>query len=226
MKKSISFTLFGTDLKYYAGAKKNIEINKKLLPEWNNVIYYHPEMTNMGFIEQITEEEVTLKDVSDIIIGGKNSKEFPFFWRFLIFLEDSISIVRDLDSRNSDREVFYIKKWIESQKDYFIIRDHPWHSPVPSGLFGIKNRKKSFEEYFNFFVSNYELKWGADQEMLQMYMEKVEKENIEYFGFDKKDTYIPRDDENFFIGIQLDENDKPTIPSGVACLNYLKEINL
>jgi hypothetical protein len=36
----------------------------------------------------------------------------------------------------------------------------------------------------------------------------------------------PGDDKNFFIGMQMDENDEPTKPSGVQCLNYINEINL
>ena len=43
MKKIISFSLFGDDPKYYAGAEKNIILNKELLPDWETVIYYLPE---------------------------------------------------------------------------------------------------------------------------------------------------------------------------------------
>ena len=45
--KQISYSLFGTQAKYYIGAEKNLEINKILLPDWQNVIYFHPSMTNM-----------------------------------------------------------------------------------------------------------------------------------------------------------------------------------
>ena len=57
-------------------------------------------------------------------------------------------------------------------------------------------------------------------------MENIDKDNVFYCGYDSEENYIPRDDKTFFIGMQLDEEDKPTVPSGVQCLNYLNEINL
>jgi hypothetical protein len=226
MNKRISFSLFGDDPKYYIGAEKNTILNKKLLPDWETIIYYHPEKTKMDPIKHLSNLGAKVIDVSNIIVGGKNSIEFPFFWRFLDFLEDGYSISRDLDSRVSDREVEYINRWLNGNCNFSIIRDHPWHAPVPSGLFGIKNRIESFVIHFNNFISSSDLKWGSDQEILWEYIQNVPSEDICYCGFDKPNTYIPRDDKEFFIGIQLDENDQPTKPSGEACLKYLKEINL
>jgi len=226
MRKIISFTLFGSDAKYYVGAEKNIQINKKLLPDWETVIYFHPEMTNMKSVEMLSSMKANLIDTSNIIIGNKPPKDYPFFWRFLAFLNNDITLVRDLDSRISDREVEYINRWIENDKDYFIIRDHPWHSPVPSGLFGIKGKKIEFENHFNSFINASDLRWGTDQDILYEYMKGISPENIEYCGFDKPETYIPRNNKEFFIGMQLDETDNPTIPSGEACLKFLKELNL
>ena len=57
-------------------------------------------------------------------------------------------------------------------------------------------------------------------------MKNIDKSNLLYFGFDKPETYIPRNNKEFFIGMQLDENDEPTKPSGVQCLEFLKELNL
>ena len=54
----------------------------------------------------------------------------------------------------------------------------------------------------------------------------LNKENIFYCGYDDHLNYIPRDDKNFFIGMQIDENDKPLVPSAIQALNYLKDLNL
>lgn len=226
MEKIISYSLFGEDMKYYVGAEKNIILNNKLLPDWKTVIYYHPEKIRVGYIDKLSNMGAQMIDVTEVRIGNKNSKEYPYFWRFLTFLQNNISLVRDLDSRVSEREVQYIEKWIKSEKDYFVIRDHPWHAPIPSGLFGIKGYKREFEKHFNEFVNKSDLRWGTDQEILYEYMNPISKDDIEYFGYDKPSTYIPRDNENFFIGMQCDENDNPTEPSGVQCLNYLKELKL
>jgi hypothetical protein len=179
-----------------------------------------------GKVEHLTNLGGTLINVKDIVLGNKESIHYPFFWRFLSFFENVPSIVRDLDSRFSDREVQYINQWMNSGRDYFIIRDHPWQAPVPSGLFGIKNFIIEFKEHFINFVNNEDLKWGSDQEILRIYMEQITEENVFYCGYNDRTNYIPRDNKNFFIGMQMDENDNPTDPSGVKSLKYITEINL
>lgn len=226
MKPIVSFTLFGTDMKYYIGAVKNTTEINSFLPEWEIRIYYHSDFILTEYIKILSELGANLINVKDLTMGGIKSIHFPYFWRFFSFLEDTPSIVRDLDSRFSHREVSYINSWLKTDNDYFIIRDHPWQSVVPSGLFGIKSKIKLFEEHFNKFIKNNELSWGSDQTILQFYMEKIDKDNVFYCGYDSEENYIPRDDKTFFIGMQLDEKDKPTVPSGVQCLNYLNEINL
>jgi hypothetical protein len=100
MIKTIAFSLFGTEMKYYVGAEKNVIINKELLPDWTTVIYYHPQNIIEGYVEKLASLGATMVDVSNIKLGDKESIHFPYFWRFLSFLQDSPSIVRDLDSRN------------------------------------------------------------------------------------------------------------------------------
>lgn len=224
--KSISYSLFGLDYKYYTGAEKNILINQKLLPEWETVIYYHPEMIRNEYIDKLSNMGAKMIDVSSFSFGNRHPKDYPFFWRFISFFNDGITISRDLDSRISEREVEYINRWLQSNKDYFIIRDHPWHSPVPSGLFGIIRRIPDFEDNFNNFISSSDLRWGTDQEILHEYMSKISNNDVFYCGYDKPETYIHRDNKDFFIGIQLDEYDNPTKPSGEQCLQYLNDLNL
>jgi hypothetical protein len=224
--KYISFSLFGTDLKYYVGAEKNIILNNQLLPDWDTVIYYHPNNFRNEYLKKLSDLGAIMIDVTDFKIGNKGSEHFPYFWRFLAFLKNSMVLSRDLDSRLSKREVEYIREWEKSGKDYFIIRDHPWHSPYPSGLIGIRRKIEEFESHFNSYISSNELVWGTDQDILEKYMSDKNFDDVLYFGFDKLETYIPRDDKDFFIGMQLDEFDKPTVPSGVKCLEFLSEMNL
>lgn len=226
MKPVVSFTLFGNEMKYYIGAEKNITDINNLLPDWEVRIYFHSDLIIQEYVEKLSSMGANLIDIKDVKIGGKDSTHFPYFWRFLSFFEDTPSIVRDLDSRFSDREISYIKSWINSGKDYFIIRDHPWHAPVPSGLFGIKRKINLFETHMNEFISNNDLVWGTDQTILLFYMDKIDKNSIFYCGFDESENYIPRNDKNFFIGMQVDENDNPLVPSATMALNYLNDINL
>jgi len=223
--KYISYTLFGTQPKYYIGAEKNIELNKKLLPDWVTVIYYNEKNILDGWVEKLSSLGAEMRNITNFSFSDKDTIHYPYFWRFFSFLNDGISIVRDLDSRVSDREVEYINRWLNSECDYFIIRDHPWHSPVPSGLFGVKSKIKEFEDHFINFINTSDLRWGTDQEILHQYMENIDKNNIFYCGLDRVDTYIPRNDKNFFIGMQIDENDNPLKPNAEVALSFLAELN-
>lgn len=228
MKPVVSFTLFGTAAKYYAGAFKNISLVEELLPEWEVRIYYHPEMVLENELVRLENTTAKLINVQTYSFEGVQAKEFPYFWRFLTFFEDVPSIARDLDSRISPREVQYINNWIESGKDYFIIRDHPWHSPVPAGLLGFKRRIPAFETHFRNFVQSESLAWGADQEILRKYFyetEGISYEDVYYCGFDNEENYIRRDNKNFFIGIQLDEDDNLASDNAVKSLDFLSELN-
>lgn len=222
--KYISFCLYGDDLKYYKGAEKNLILIKELLPDWIPVIYYSPSNFRIEFLDILKELGGRLVDVSTIEISKYLT--YPMFWRYLIFFETGYSIVRDLDSRISEREVKYINNWVNSELDYFIIRDHPWHSLVPGGLVGLKLNDDKIKDFFIEFVKNNGLGWGTDQEMLSKYFENIDKKNVYYCGFDDETNYIKRDNLDFFIGIQLDEDDKPLIPSATLALDFLKSINL
>jgi hypothetical protein len=223
--KYISYTLFGTQPKYYIGAEKNIELNKKLLPDWVTVIYYNEKNILDGWVEKLSSLGAEMRNITNFSFSDKDTIQYPYFWRFFSLLNDGISIVRDLDSRVSDREVEYINRWLNSECDYFIIRDHPWHSPVPSGLFGIKSKIKEFEDHFINFINTSDLRWGTDQEILHQYMENIDENYIFYCGLDRVDTYIPRNDKNFFIGMQIDENDNPLKPNAEVALSFLAELN-
>jgi hypothetical protein len=221
--KNISYCLYGSDIKYYVGAEKNIEINAKLLPEWNNIIYYSLNNVLPEFVKKLTDLGAIMIDVNTMEISKYLGN--PMFWRYLIFYTNQTSIIRDLDSRVSNREVKYIERWLDSDLNYFVIRDHPWHSVVPGGLFGLKNSNLIIP-HFEEFIKTKPLGWGSDQEMLLSFIEKIGREDLNYFGFDDEKNYIPRDDENFFIGMQIDEFEKPLSPNAILSLNYLKDLNL
>lgn len=228
MKKNVSFSLFGKDLKYYYGAEKNCELFNDLLPDWEVKIYYHTQFSMMDEIEKLRNLKCNLIDVSTIDINiNKNliDHPIPYFWRFFSFFDDSINISRDLDSRLTYREVKYIKRWIDGGKPYFVIRDHPWHSQYPAGLFGIRGYQNNFKPFCEKFINDNTLLWGHDQIILDEFMKNVPYSDIEYCGFDKEETYIPRNDKSMFIGIQLDENGKP-IDAALKALISLENLNI
>lgn len=224
MKKKISFTLFGDNPKYTIGAVKNINQFNTMLPGWEIVIYYHKNMINENTLINLKNHNVTMIDVSEVRLTKKPVTDYPYFWRFFAFFDDeSFVISRDLDSRPSNREITYINNWVDSSKEYFIIRDHPWHSVVPAGLLGMKGGGEKFKSHFVNYIDNNHIKWGSDQEILEFFFKNISKDNIFYCGFNDKVNYIKRDDENFFIGAQLDESDNLISP---IAFKFLKEFGL
>lgn len=222
MKKQISFTLFGDAPKYNVGAIKNIDQFNQMLPDWEVVIYYHKDRINNNVLIDLQRRNVNLIDVSEIKLTKKPITEYSYFWRFFAFFENENYVIsRDLDSRPSEREISYINNWVNSGKDYFIIRDHPWHSPIPAGLLGMKNNGEKFKNHLINYIDNNNIKWGSDQEILEDFFREISKDKIFYCGFNDNVNYIKRDDENFFIGMQLDENDESISPVAVT---FLKEM--
>ena len=76
-------------------------------------------------------------------------KVYPLIWRFFPILDQDVDVllVRDLDSHISMREVSAVKEFLNSTKDFHIMRDHPFHiQPIMGGLWGIRqtmNRTKN-----------------------------------------------------------------------------------
>ncbi len=225
---NVSFTLFegnsGTFPKYGVGAEKNVVQYKSAFPEWDVRIYYHSDCLSRSVAENLQRIGATMIDVKNIVLGDKKTIHYPYFWRFFSFFEDDFSISRDLDSRLSDREISYIKRWMDSGLDYFTIRDHPWQDTFPAGLVGMKNNGQKFKSHFIEFVNTNSIQWGSDQEILRWYMKSVSPKDIYYCGYDDPVNYIDRDDESFFIGMQMDESDGVSNENAILSLKYLKQI--
>ena len=88
------------------------------------------------------------------------------FWRFYPASEDEVDVMisRDTDSRLSLREKYAIDEWLSSEKDFHIMRDHPFHKfPVLGGMWGVKaGILPDMTQMINQFAQ--EDKYGTDYE--------------------------------------------------------------
>ena len=133
MRKLISFTLYGDDPKYVEGMFRNIELKDEFYPDWE-IIVYHDNSLEAGVIERLSRD-VSLRNCTD-------SGMLAASWRFCAFDEPGVErfIVRDSDSRLSQREADAVADWEESKKELHIMRDHPHHGySILGGMWGIKN---------------------------------------------------------------------------------------
>lgn len=220
MTKVISFSLYGNLPKYNIGAIKNSELYKKFFPNWEMWVY-HNDSVPQETLDILIKNDVKLID-TQVDEGPRNA-----LWRFLPAGDESVDyfISRDCDSRLFERDVISVNDWIESEKPFHIIREHPWGHTwvINAGMWGcvggfIEDIEESMNEYFK--KSDKVNVREVDQWFLKECIYPVVKEHSfvsdEFVNFEGKSISINRDRkiDNFaFIGEPFDENDIPLDPS-------------
>lgn len=210
MKNVIAYSLWGEHPMYWIGAVRNIEQASKFFPGWT-CRFYIDSSCDESLISSISDAggEVILVDSKDSFHG--------MFWRFWAAEDPEVNIFlsRDCDSRFSPREIYAIKEWLNSEKDFHIMRDHPYHTvPILGGMWGCRNGLMSkiglskMIEQWNQFQRK-----GIDQDFLgskvyplvyQTSMEHSEF-NLRFGGNIRPFPTIRKDYE--FVGDVFDEND-------------------
>ncbi len=152
MKKVISFSIYGSDPKYTTGLLRNLELSDKIYPGWIVYVYYNSTVPDFMIKEYERFNNAEL-------INMENSTMPGMFWRFTPHYGVERFISRDVDSRLSMREKLAVDEWIESDKSFHILRDHPHHEhKVNGGMFGLK-----INEDFN--ISNEINKWLVNKKL-------------------------------------------------------------
>lgn len=129
MKKIISFSLWGSNPLYTNGAIWNAENYKRFYPDWKCRFYYDDTVDSevIKKIEDTGAEHIKMGDTSDGL---------GLYWRFNPMFDDKDIerfIVRDTDSKFTDREVCMVNEWITSNKPFHIIRDCESHQTLILG---------------------------------------------------------------------------------------------
>jgi len=134
--KYISFSLWGDNKVYTYGMVENILLAKDLYPGWIVRVHYNDTVPS-NIIDWIRSQDNT-----ELIHHQDNGKSaMNMFWRFEdLFLKDAVTIIRDSDSRLTEREVKIVNDWLKSDKDFYTSRDHEHHTvPIMGGSFGCRN---------------------------------------------------------------------------------------
>lgn len=211
MKNVISYSLWGDNPMYWTGAFRNIDNVKSYFPNWV-CRFYIDRNSNKELIDTIVGENVEV-----ILVDSKDSFH-GMFWRFLASEDPEVDIFlsRDCDSRISQREVSAINEWLSSDKDFHIMRDHPYHTvPILGGMWGC--RKGIMREIgIGKLIENwnqYQRK-GIDQDFLgQVVYPLVKERAMEHsefnlkFGSETIPFPSPRRDYEF-VGDVFDENEQ------------------
>lgn len=204
MRKVISFSLWGDNPKYTLGAIRNAELALEIYPEW--LCYF--------FIADSVP-----KTIVNNLFSYRNTRVFfklgegnwqSMFWRFETSYDPTIdvSIFRDADSRLNLREKAAVDNWLDSNKTFHIMRDHPYHSfPILGGMWGFKKNSKypMYDLLKNFDKND---RYGTDYEFFiqKLYPLIGEDKIVHDPFFDRKNFPTQRKDTEF-VGDVFDEND-------------------
>jgi hypothetical protein len=207
MKKIISFSLYGDNPKYCVGAIENAKIQNEIYPGWISRFYYNDTVPKK-YIEQLISLGAETIDMS-----GTEMRNHGMFWRFLVCDDKSVDIFmcRDVDSRLNLREQSAVNEWIESDKRFHIMRDHPYHDILVLGCaWGLKNNFSfNIENMILNFIKNKPFKYGDDQ----IFLYKLHKIFIndmichdEFFDYPNNRAFPKKRNEYEFVGDVFDEN--------------------
>lgn len=137
--KLACFTVFGSDPDdiYYRGALKNALWYLNYWPDWKCRFYLGGTPLRQGLgalLEPFPNAEV-------VPMPHSSENQSATFWRFLALREKGHEalVFRDVDSRPIERERLAVQQWLDSDRDFHVIRDHRRHGvPMLAGLWGVK----------------------------------------------------------------------------------------
>jgi len=220
MNKIISMTAYGTNPRYFIGAKRQVELAKKYYPNWLIRIY----TDNLDKFKDI-ENEVQLIQIND---------DAGVFWRFYPMFEsdDNIVIVRDTDGRITFREALAVQEWLDSPYAFHTWKDHEAHYefPIIACAFGYKGKfnsqilyeMKKFQQAGFYYLN--------DQHFLRDFIYPIIKNNTLLHDFNQlgwfKDTRKKLINPYDFCGNGYDENDMPLYPNSLENIRNFDRLKL
>jgi hypothetical protein len=220
--KIISFSLWGQEEKYFIGAFRNCELALRYYPGWECFFYIRSD-SNPTYIENLKNYTN-----SNVILVNSVDDRRGLFWRFMPAFDKSIdvTIVRDCDSRLSERESLAVDQWIQSDRSFHIMRDHPYHNTeILGGMWGIKNKSIDLGENLTLdIISTYKDEYQEDQRYLREKIWPIVKNDCmihdEFFGGIK----FPKERINYddFVGQQYNQEEIPVSENSEILKKYLE----
>lgn len=205
MKKIISFSLWGDNQKYTMGAIENAEQSKTIYPDWI-CRFYCGKSVPLDIIKKLKSYNNV-----EVIEMDEDGDWNGMFWRFYACEDADVMISRDTDSRLSVREKLAVDEWLNSEKDFHIMRDHPYHNvSILGGMWGARNGilKNIIPIINQYNKGNF---WQVDQNFLREKIYPIIKDNSfihdEFMKFENWSKSFPNERKNKeFVGDVFDSN--------------------
>ena len=136
MKKVISMSLWGNNHHYVLGGILNADIAQKEWTDWTCRYYIAPTVPESSI------KELNSRDNVEVIMMHEDVGWNGMFWRFYAAGDPEVDVMisRDTDSRINPRDKAAVDQWLDSDKDFHIMRDmcqHGWN--ICGGMWGARN---------------------------------------------------------------------------------------
>lgn len=208
--KIITFSLWGDCKNYNYGALENAVIAKDIYPDW--ICYFY---LGKDVIPSVKTYLSTLNNVKIIDKSKDENKLSNMLWRFEeAFISDNIVISRDCDSRLNIREKLAVDEWLNSDKDFHIMRDHcNGHSGrVLGGMWGSRNGVlKQYKTVYDTYCSNKNNRYYYDMDLFNknLYWKLLDDNRLyihaSYFKYEYETHTFPECKYNGFVGEEIYE---------------------
>lgn len=203
MKKIISYSLWGNNPKYTIGAIRNAESIPQFYPGWIGRFYCAHSVPD--------DIKIKLKELKcEVIDMPEEGDWLAMFWRFYPASDPDVEVMisRDTDSRLSEREVKAVEEWLKSDKNFHIMRDHPYHNfIIMGGMWGVRKPLLiDLKTLIAKFLKNNE--YFIDQKFLRDVVYKIVKKQAFvhdsfYFGH----SFPSKRVNHHFVGEPFSENE-------------------
>ncbi|XP_066943582.1 uncharacterized protein [Macrobrachium rosenbergii] len=142
-QKVISVSLYGKDPGYWNGLPEILSQARLLYPEWKVWIYANPRSWMKVLCPLLRKHDhLRICDVTNLPQPLYNiSNVNPMLWRISPLGDPKVGslLVRDSDSKLTEREQMAVQEWLQSGKTFHIMRDHPMHTaPILGGMWGAR----------------------------------------------------------------------------------------
>lgn len=210
MKSLIAYSLYGNQPRYTIGAIKNATIATRIAPDFTLRFYVGESVPDwvVSTLRLFPNVEIIP------MLGGEDGR--AMFWRFyaLADLNFDYILVRDCDARLNERELVMHQEFIDSGKDFHIIKDHPTgHNYLISG--GLFAAKKVVLHDIHKLIQAWEPKatYGDDMNFLhKIIFNRIIGDALihdEYFNTPHSiKCSMPKASTLDMVGAALDENDR------------------
>ncbi|MEQ1826627.1 MAG: hypothetical protein ABL921_11810 [Pirellula sp.] len=162
-RRAISFSLWGSNHKYTGGAVQNAILANEIYPEWDCVFHVGDSTPESVLVELSQYQNVRVIETKSP--GNWTSS----LWRFMLIdtgYYDAV-IIRDCDSRLSYRERAAVEQWLQENRAFHVMRDHPQHATeIMAGMWGVRKGAINFTETIHAYpkLGDY---WQVDQNYLR-----------------------------------------------------------